>query len=191
MFTRNRIFAVVVLCVFSTLDNAAEPGPTSGHPTGPNLGRPISAADLAPWDITVFPSGRGLPAGSGTAAKGAPVFATYCAACHGDKGQGGLGPVVVSDRKREGIDEGTTTIANFWPYATTLFDYIRRAMPWQSPRTMTDDQAYALTAFILASNKLIDPDFVIDAKSLPTVRMPNRNGFLDRFPKLVPSDPPR
>ena len=95
-------------------------------------------------------------------------------------------PAVVSDVKRNGIDDTTLTIANYWPNATTLFDYIRRAMPWTSPRTLTDDQVYALTAYILAQDKLIDAKEVINAQTLPKVQMPNRNGFMPRFPERMP-----
>jgi len=161
---------------------------------GPNLGKPISQTDLAPWDIDIEPSGAGLPAGSGTSDQGAAIFADNCAACHGDGGRGATtttsgapaAPPVVSDVKRNGIDDTTLTIANYWPYATTLFDYIRRAMPWTSPRSLTDDQTYALTAYILAQNKLIDAKQVINAQTLPAVQMPNRNGFIVRFPERTP-----
>jgi S-disulfanyl-L-cysteine oxidoreductase SoxD len=161
---------------------------------GPNLGKPISQTDLAPWDIDIEPSGAGLPAGSGTSDQGAAIFADNCAACHGDGGRGATtttsgapaAPPVVSDVKRNGIDDTTLTIANYWPYATTLFDYIRRAMPWMSPRSLTDDQVYALTAYILAQNKLIDAKQVINAQTLPAVQMPNRNGFIVRFPERTP-----
>jgi S-disulfanyl-L-cysteine oxidoreductase SoxD len=159
---------------------------------GPNLGKPIAPADFAEWDIDVEPSGAGLPAGSGTSEQGAAIFAGAgaCAACHGAGGKGATtttsgapaAPPVVSDVKRNGIDDTTLTIANYWPYATTLFDYIRRAMPWISPRSLSNDQVYALTAYILAQNKLIDDKEVINAESLPKVRMPNRDGFIPRFP---------
>jgi S-disulfanyl-L-cysteine oxidoreductase SoxD len=161
---------------------------------GPNLGKPISQTDLAPWDIDIEPSGAGLPAGSGTSDQGATIFADNCAACHGNGGRGATtttsgapaAPPVVSDVKRNGIDDTTLSIANYWPYATTLFDYIKRAMPWTSPRTLTDDQVYALTAYILAQNKLIDAKQVINAQTLPKVQMPNRNGFIPRFPERMP-----
>jgi cytochrome c len=161
---------------------------------GPNLGKPISPADIAPWDIDVEPSGAGLPAGSGTAAQGAAIFADQCALCHGDEGKGVAmtqsgapsAPPVASDNKISGIDDRTTTIANFWPYATTIFDYTRRAMPWTEPRSLSDNDVYALTAYILAQNKLIDPKQVIDAQTLPKVQMPNRSGFTPRFPERMP-----
>jgi cytochrome c len=161
---------------------------------GPDLGQPISPADAAAWDIDIEPSGAGLPAGSGTSDQGAPIFAEQCSACHGEGGRGATtttsgapaAPPVVSDVKRNGIDDTTLTIANYWPYATTLFDYIRRSMPWTSPRSLTDEQVYALTAYILAQNKLIDPKQTINAQTLPKVEMPNRNGFIPRFPERMP-----
>jgi mono/diheme cytochrome c family protein len=161
---------------------------------GPNLGRPVSQADAAAWDIDIEPSGAGLPPGGGTSDQGAPIFAEQCSACHGDGGRGAAtttsgapaAPPVVSDVKRNGIDDTTLTIANYWPYATTLFDYIRRSMPWTSPRSLTDDQVYALTAYILAQNKLIDTKQVMNAQTLPKVEMPNRNGFIPRFPERMP-----
>jgi S-disulfanyl-L-cysteine oxidoreductase SoxD len=161
---------------------------------GPNLGRPISPADIATWDIDIEPSGAGLPPGNGTAAQGAQIFEDQCSGCHGEGGKGAAtttsgapaAPPVVSDIKRKGIDDTTLSIANYWPYATTLFDYIRRAMPWTTPRSLTDDQVYALTAYILAQNKLTDPQQVIDAQTLPKVQMPNRDGFIPRFPERMP-----
>lgn len=152
----------------------------------PHLGTPATQEEISGWDITVFPSGKGLPEGSGTAAQGSQIFGAKCVACHGDKGQGGIGPTLISDRKRQGIDEGGETIANYWPFPTSVFDYIRRAMPWQAPKSLTNDEAYALTAFILEQNKLIPPGSVVDARSLPMVKMPNRNGFILRFPKMTP-----
>jgi S-disulfanyl-L-cysteine oxidoreductase SoxD len=183
--------AVLVSALFSL---TLAPGVVFG--AGPNLGKPISQTDLAPWDIDIEPSGAGLPAGSGTSDQGAAIFADNCAACHGDGGRGATtttsgapaAPPVVSDVKRNGIDDTTLTIANYWPYATTLFDYIGRAMPWTSPRTLTDDQVYALTAYILAQNKLIDAKQVVNAQTLPKVQMPNRNGFTPRFPDRMPYD---
>ena len=165
------------------------------HGESPNLGKPITPTDLAEWDIDIEPSGAGLPPGSGTAEQGAAIFADSCALCHGDGGKGGafLGkgapaaPALVEDKKINGIDESTTTIANYWPYATTLFDYIRRAMPWTQPRSLSDTDVYALTAYILAQNKLIDAKLTVDAETLPKVQMPNRDGFIPRFPERVPS----
>ena len=151
---------------------------------GPNLGKPINAADMAAWDISFQPDGSGLPPGSGTPAEGGKIFAGGCAQCHGQDGKGtpisptplvGGGPIT-------DISAASKTIGNFWPYPTTVFDYIRRAMPWQQPMTLTNDEVYALTAYIFASNKLIGENDAMDAKTLPKVRMPNRDGFIIRFP---------
>ena len=152
-----------------------------------NLGKDISAQDLALWNIDIEPNGAGLPSGSGTAAQGATVYTSKCVACHGLKGEGGLGPILIGNHPIKGIDETTLVLAGYWPYAPTVFDYIRRAMPWQQPNSLTNDEAYALSAFILAGNGLIPKDEVINASSLPKVRMPNRNGFIVRFPKLTPT----
>lgn len=155
---------------------------------GPNLGTPVSPADLATWSINVLPDGTNLPAGSGTMAQGAPIFAQKCAMCHGENGKGGHNAELVGAPAIKTID-GKRTIANFWPYATTVFDYIRRAMPWPQPRSLTNDEAYALTAYLLAMNKIIGEGDVMNAQTLPKVRMPNRDGFTPRFPRLMP--PPR
>ena len=171
-------------------------GTGAGFAEGPNLGVPITPADIAEWNIDIEPDGAGLPPGGGTSDKGAAIFAERCALCHGEGGRGATtttsgapsAPPVVSDMKRNGIDDTTLTIANYWPYATTLFDYIRRAMPWTQPRSLTDEQVYALTAYILAQNTLIDPSAVMNAESLPSVQMPNRNGFILRFPARTPHD---
>jgi S-disulfanyl-L-cysteine oxidoreductase SoxD len=183
----HKTFLLAGLCSFAFASGAVF-GET------PNLGKPISPADFAAWDIDIEPSGVGLPAGSGTSDQGAAVFADQCALCHGDGGKGATttnsgapaAPPVVGDVKRNGIDDTTLTIANYWPYATTLFDYIRRAMPWTSPRSLSDNDVYALTAYILAQNKLIDAKQVINAQTLPKVQMPNRNGFIPRFPERMP-----
>lgn len=164
------------------------------NPGSPNLGKPVSAAEIARWDIEILADGTGLPPGEGTAAQGASIFAAKCSACHGDGGRGtpqarnGLPapPILVDDRKVKGIDASGATIANYWPYAPPLFDYIRRAMPWNEPRSLTDHEVYALTAYILAEGKVIDARQAMNARTLAKVAMPNRNGFQPRFPELMP-----
>jgi len=149
---------------------------------GPNLGKPIDPTEIAAWDISILPDGTGLPPGGGTPDQGERIYAQKCAACHGENAKGGTNAALVGGRAlTDGIDT-PKTIANFWPYATTVFDYIRRAMPWQQPRTLTDNEVYALTAYILAQNKLIGDNESMNAETLPKVRMPNRNGFIVRFP---------
>jgi len=148
---------------------------------GPDLGKPITPAEIAAWDISVSPNGDGLPPGSGTPMQGAAVFAQKCAACHGESAKGGVNAALVGGGPIERIDSART-IRNFWPYSTTLFDYIRRAMPWPQPRTLSNDEVYALTAYILSENRLIAADAVMNAATLPQVKMPNRDGFIVRFP---------
>jgi S-disulfanyl-L-cysteine oxidoreductase SoxD len=148
---------------------------------GPNLGNPVSPSDLAAWDIFVMPDGTGLPPGSGTSAQGAPIFKQKCAACHGENGEGGIAGPLVGGPPRASLDGGKT-IANYYPYATTIFDYVRRAMPYTQPRSLTDQEVYALTAYLLARNKIIGENDTMNAESLPKVQMPNRNGFVSRYP---------
>jgi S-disulfanyl-L-cysteine oxidoreductase SoxD len=151
----------------------------------PNLGKPIDEAAIANWDISILPDGTGLPKGSGTPAQGAPIYAEKCSACHGDNGKGGLAAAVVDDRQIAGISASQKTIKNFWPYSTTIFDFVRRAMPFQAPRSLTDDEVYALTAYILAENNLIGASDTMDEQTLPKVKMPNRDNFIIRFPDRI------
>jgi S-disulfanyl-L-cysteine oxidoreductase SoxD len=157
----------------------------AGAVDAPRFGQPISPADLAPWDISIAPDGVGLPAGSGTPAEGAEVYTKYaCALCHGEKGAGGPGgPLVGGGALSGGNTPPAKLIGNYWPYATTIFDFTRRAMPWQQPKTLSDNEVYALTAYILALNKIIGENEVMNAETLPKVKMPNRDGFISRYPE--------
>ena len=116
---------------------------------GPGLGKPMTAAELAAWDINILPDGRGLPPGSGTPAQGARIYAEKCVACHGESGKGGPNSALVGGTPLTSM-ETVKTIANFWPYATTIFDYVRRAMPWQQPKTLTNDDIVQLERYLLA-----------------------------------------
>jgi cytochrome c len=152
----------------------------------PNLGKTPSAADLAAIDISIAPDGKGLPAGSGTVVEGAAVYAANCQACHGANGVGGP-----NDRLTGGVGSLATakpvkTIASYWPYATTVFDYTRRAMPITAPQSLTNDEVYAVTAYILSVDGIVAMDAKLDAESLPKVRMPNRDGFVSWEPKERP-----
>jgi mono/diheme cytochrome c family protein len=151
----------------------------------PNLGKPISPSEIAAWDINILPDGTGLPPGGGTPAEGARVYAAKCAACHGPEAKGGVNARLVGGEPIKTI-EAEKTIANFWPYSTTLYDYIRRAMPWTKPRSLTNEEVYALTAYILSLNKIIGEGDTMNAQTLPKVRMPNRDGFIVRFPERTP-----
>jgi S-disulfanyl-L-cysteine oxidoreductase SoxD len=160
---------------------------THGLGNRPNLGTPITESDIKPWDISILPDGTNLPPGSGTAEKGAKIYVEKgCNACHGDGGKGGSNPALITDKPLVGGGiEAAKTIKNFWGHPTTVFDYIRRAMPWPAPRTLSDDEVYSLVAYILAGNKLIDEKAVMDAKTLPQVKMPNRDNFIIRFPERI------
>ena len=178
MSTRKRRYAVVL--VPFALSSSYALAQT------PHLGTPISEADIAAWDIDILPDGTGLPPGSGTATQGAPIYAVKCALCHGVNGEGGISLALIGGEPlTNGIDTGKT-IGNFWEYATTIFDYTRRAMPWLTPRTLDDDEVYALTAYMLSINGVIGDGEVMNAETLPAVQMPNRDGFIVRFPELTP-----
>jgi cytochrome c len=150
----------------------------------PNLGKPISPAEIAAWDINIFPDGAGLPPGSGTPAAGARIYAAKCSVCHGENGKGGVNAALAGGAPIKDM-ESVKTIANFWPFATTIFDYTRRAMPWRQPRSLADQEVYAITAYILWLNKLIGENDAMNAQTLPRVRMPNRDGFIVRFPDRI------
>src|SRR5215472_16545218 len=156
-------------------------GASAAFAQAPNLGKPLTPADIAAWDINVLPGGTGLPPGSGNSADGARVYAAKCALCHGESGKGGVNARLVGGDPIKDM-ESEKTIANFWPFATTLFDYIRRAMPWRQPRSLNNNEVYALTAYILSLNKIIGENDTRNAQTLPKVRMPNRDGFIIRFP---------
>ena len=159
-----------------------------------NLGRTPSAEEIRAWDISIGPEGKELPPGSGTAEQGAPIYAQKCAACHGSTGAEARGPSRSTTRRSRAPlvgGQGTLTsihpvksIGSYWPYATTVWDYINRAMPADQVGSLTADEVYALTALLLYRNGIIQESDVIDAKSLPEVRMPNRNGFVPPVEKL-------
>jgi S-disulfanyl-L-cysteine oxidoreductase SoxD len=150
---------------------------------GPRLGQPISPSDLAPWDISVGADGVGLPPGRGTAAQGEAVYVSKCQACHGEKGAGRPNDALVGGQGTLASDRPPVkTVGSYWPYATTLFDYVRRGMPWNETKSMSNDELYAVSAYILHLNGVIGAADVLDAQSLPKVKMPNRDGFIP-FPR--------
>jgi S-disulfanyl-L-cysteine oxidoreductase SoxD len=163
--------------VAGTQGNPAEQPATLG------IGRAATPAEIAAWDIDVGPDGVGLPPGKGNAADGARIYTARCAACHGKSGREGPNDVLVAEAAPNGFPFSQNpkvprAIGNYWPYATTLFDYIRRAMPPDAPGSLTDDEVYALVAHLLAWNQIIAVDAVMDAASLPRVRMPARDRFV-------------
>lgn len=141
-------------------------------------GRLASPDEIRLWDIDVLPDGTGLPDGSGNAARGGQVYAENCAACHGDRGQGAVADRLVGGRGSLASAQPVKTVGSFWPYATTLFDYVRRAMPYPAPQTLSDDETYAVVAYILNLNGLVPADATLDRSSLPATQMPNRDGFV-------------
>ncbi|WP_376100868.1 c-type cytochrome (plasmid) [Roseomonas sp. CCTCC AB2023176] len=143
-----------------------------------DFGRPASPDDVRVWNIDVLPDGTGLPSGSGSVARGQEVFAENCAACHGHRGQGGVADSLVGGQGSLGSAHPVKTVGSFWPYAPTLFDYVRRAMPFPAPQSLSDDDTYAVVAYVLRLNGLIPDGAVMDRTSLPLVRMPNRDGFV-------------
>ncbi|MBN1240873.1 MAG: cytochrome c [Gammaproteobacteria bacterium] len=150
---------------------------------GPGLGVEIAPEDYAPWDISIQPDGEGLPPGSGDAATGAQVYAAKCLACHGEEGAGGPNDRLVGGHGTLADLNQVRTIGSFWPQASTVFDYIRRAMPFQAPQSLSNDEVYALTAYLLSLNGIIDEDEVMNAETLAKVQMPNRDGFVPAWPQ--------
>jgi len=149
-------------------------------PKPAGFGRPASAEELKQRDITVLSDGAGLPDGKGTAAQGEAVYRDKCASCHGTNGEGNLpqGPQLVGGIGTLATDNPIRTVGSFWPYATSVWDYIHRAMPLTQPGSLSADDTYAVTAFLLNRNKIIEASEVINRESLPKVRMPNRDGFV-------------
>ena len=171
--------ALAVLLSLSALASCSSiaPGDQSARAVH-DIGTPLTDQDLAAWNIDVAPDGRGLPAGSGDVATGAHIFAAKCAACHGEQGQGGLGDQLIGGQGTLTSAKPKRTVGSYWPYATTLFDYIRRAMPFTAPESLSADDVYAVCAFLLNQNGIVPPDTRLDARSLPAVKMPNRDGFV-------------
>ncbi|MHC2086494.1 c-type cytochrome [Methylobacterium sp. CM6244] len=143
-----------------------------------DFGRPATAEEVRLWNIDVLPNGTGLPFGSGTALRGRQVFEENCSACHGERGEGGAADRLVGGQGTLTSNLPVKTVGSFWPYATTLFDYIRRAMPYPAPQTLSDDDTYAVVAYILSLNGIVPSTLELDRSSLPAIQMPNRKGFV-------------
>ena len=151
----------------------------------PHLGIPSSPKDIAAWDISVGPDGSNLPPGKGTVAQGATLYQERCAACHGEKGEGKPSDRLVGGIGSLATEQPVKTVGSYWPYATTLFDYIRRAMPLTEPQSLTNNEVYALSAFVLNLNGIVGPKDVMNAKTLPKVKMPNREAFFIVYPGKI------
>lgn len=190
-----RLLAIMLVLTALACSRERAPG-TTGTAAGPPVGKPPAAparwgfghaapaALVAQWNTDVMPDGRGLPAGGGTAAGGAAIYAQKCALCHGANGEGvGPYPRLIQPATADSFPFDRDfriqkTIGNYWPYATTVYEYINRAMPYSAPGSLTPSETYALTAFLLARNRVIPDTLVIDARSLPRVRMPGRGHFV-------------
>jgi S-disulfanyl-L-cysteine oxidoreductase SoxD len=141
------------------------------------IGRPATPDEIAGWNIDIGRDGSGLPPGSGTASHGHEVFVQQCSACHGEKAEGAVGDRLVGGQGTLATARPVRTVGSYWPYAPTLFDYIRRAMPQNAPQSLSNDDVYAVSAYILSLNGIVPADATLDAESLAAVRMPNRDGF--------------
>jgi cytochrome c len=146
--------------------------------TSYGIGRTATPAEIAGWNIDIGRDGSGLPPGTGTVDHGREVFEQQCAACHGDKGQGGVGDRLVGGEGTLATAKPVRTVGSYWPYAPTLFDYIRRAMPQNAPQSLSNEDVYAVSAYILNLNGLLPADVTLDAKTLAAIKMPNRNMFV-------------
>jgi len=151
-------------------------------PKGPALGVPATPAQVHALDVSIGPDGAGLPPGSGTASQGEAIYNTKCIACHGPQGSGTVNDRLVGGEKTLATPAPVKTLGSYWPYATTVFDYVRRAMPYPTPHSLTDPEVYALTAYLLSLNGIIGKDDVMDAATLPKVQMPNRGNFIMAYP---------
>lgn len=157
------------------------------------LGQTPTPAEVRRWNTTVLPDGTGLPPGSGTVAEGKLVFADKCSGCHGDTAQGRepLGPSLVGGQGTLRSENPVLTVGSYWPYATTVWDYIHRTMPYATPGTLSANQTYALTAFLLYRNGIIQQNAVMSQVTLSKVRMPNRHGFVPESPPYLPVTIPK
>jgi S-disulfanyl-L-cysteine oxidoreductase SoxD len=184
----------VLLAAALVLLAASDAACAQGYPSQFDFGAPASTQDIAAIAIAIAPDGRGLPAGKGDYAAGKKVYETACSACHGANLQGvaglpdmptGASLRLIGGRGTLATKNPVMTVESYWPYATTLFDYVRRAMPFQAPGSLSADEIYAVSAYILAEGNVIDKATVLDAQTLPRVQMPNRDGFIpDPRPEL-------
>jgi mono/diheme cytochrome c family protein len=180
------VMTAAMLCAASWRVGAQSDSPARAAAPVPErfgIGRAASPADIAAWDDDVMPDGSGLPPGRGTVQAGEALFRARCAGCHGRTGREGPSDVLVGAARPNEFPFATQpslphTIGNYWPYATTVFDYIRRAMPPDAPGSLADDEVYSLTAFLLNANGLVGADVVIDATTLPKVEMPAKPHFV-------------
>jgi S-disulfanyl-L-cysteine oxidoreductase SoxD len=179
MFMHKKIAGGLVATALIAACASTPEGTISTPARGPNLGVTPSAAMLAAMDTSIPPNGAGLPAGSGSVAQGKAVYDAKCQTCHGPKGEGKPADPLVGGIGSLASGKPMRTVGSYWPYATTLFDYTRRAMPTNAPQTLTNDEVYAVSAYVLNLNGIIPESAVMNAQTLPQVKMPNRDGFID------------
>ena len=171
MPTRRLVFAALAVATLLCVTSAKAQSPYG-------IGRAATTAEIAGWNIDVGGDGSNLPPGSGSVSHGREVYDQQCAACHGAQGEGGVGDRLVGGQGTLGTPKPVRTVGSYWPYAPTLFDYIRRAMPQNAPQSLSNDDVYAVSAYVLSLNGLLPADATLDAKSLATIKMPNRNMFV-------------
>ncbi len=183
--TRCQGLCVVLACACVVMSDGVA-GERLNRET-PGLGVPLTAEEVSNMDFTILPDGTGLPPGSGTVAEGRAVYEERCLSCHGVEGVDGANDALAGGHGSLNSSRPVRTAGSYWPYATTLFDYIRRAMPYTAPGTLTHDDVYALTAYILHLNAVdgfVSEQASVDADTLRETRMPNRDGFFSRLTGL-------
>jgi cytochrome c len=170
----------LLAALFVALAGAASAAPPGYY----GYGTPATSDQIAGWDIDARPDGVGLPPGSGSVTKGAEVYAEQCTACHGTFGEGeGRYPKLAGGEGTLTKERPELSVGSYWPFAVTLFDYINRAMPFQAPHSLSANDVYALTAYVLNINNIVANNFVADRDSLPKVKMPNHDHFIWRDPR--------
>jgi S-disulfanyl-L-cysteine oxidoreductase SoxD len=175
-YDRGAVMALAAAALAACANLPSAPG------RPPAFGAAVSAEEVARWDISIPPSGAGLPKGGGSARQGLKVYEEKCQSCHGAKGTGKPADALVGGIGSLAGKTPLRTVGSYWPYATTLFDYVRRAMPITNPLSLTDDEVYAVSAYVLFLNGIVGEDAVMNAQTLPQVKMPNRDGFVSDWP---------
>lgn len=185
MSTPRRLIGGLGLLMLAGCASTAD-DPSTGATATPDLGRVATREEIAAWDISIFPDGSGLPPGRGTSREGAVVYERRCQTCHGVKGAGQPNDRLVGGHGSLATRSPIKTVGSYWPYATTVFDYVRRAMPYIEPRSLANDEVYAVTAYLLHLNGVIGEQDEMDARTLPAVKMPNRDNFILAYPERAP-----